>query len=203
MSAQKPPQMKVESWPIDRVKPYDKNPRKIPSTAVNAVASSIQKFGWQQPIVVSKDGVIIVGHSRYLAARQLGFTEVPVHVAENLSDEEANAYRLADNKTNELSDWDDKKLNEELAKLGSFDMSQFGFDLSKALGGGGEGEGQIVFTKELLEENNYLVFVFNNVMDWQVVKEKFGITAVDGLDSKQGYTKKGVGRIIDGKVLLK
>src|SRR3954467_13929888 len=75
--------MQIEMWSIDRVKPYDKNPR-INDAAVDAVARSLQEFGWRQPIVVDEDGVIIVGHTRYKAALKLGYTEVPVHVAVGL-----------------------------------------------------------------------------------------------------------------------
>ena len=83
---------------ISEIKPYENNPRNNDS-AVDAVAASIREFGWQQPIVVDKDGVIIAGHTRYKGARKLGLTEVPVVVAENLTDEQVMAYRLADNKT--------------------------------------------------------------------------------------------------------
>lgn len=111
---------------ISEIKPYENNPRNNDS-AVDAVADSIREFGWQQPIVVDKDGVIIAGHTRYKAARKLGLTEVPVVVAENLTDEQVRAYRLADNKTGELAGWDFSALEEELAGLAEIDMSQFGF----------------------------------------------------------------------------
>jgi len=73
--------MEVETWSIERPIPYARNPRKIPEAAVDKVAASIKAFGWRQPIVVDKDGVIVVGHTRLLAAIKLGFSEVPVHVA--------------------------------------------------------------------------------------------------------------------------
>lgn len=111
---------------IREIKPYENNPRNNDS-AVDAVAASIREFGWQQPIVVDKDGVIIAGHTRYKAARKLGLTEVPVVVAENLTDEQVRAYRLADNKTGELAGWDFSALEEELAGLAEIDMQQFGF----------------------------------------------------------------------------
>src|SRR3954467_15568559 len=100
--------MQIEMWSIDRVKPYDKNPR-INDAAVDAVARSLQEFGWRQPIVVDEAGVIIVGHTRYKAALKLGYTEVPVHVATGLSPAQARAYRIADNQTAALSAWDESK----------------------------------------------------------------------------------------------
>lgn len=119
--------MKVENKPIDTIKPYENNPRDN-DDAINAVANSIHEFGWQQPIVVDKDNVIIAGHTRYKAAQSLGLKEVPVVVASNLSDQQVKAYRLADNKTAELADWDTKKLDEELQDILDIDMTDFGFD---------------------------------------------------------------------------
>lgn len=85
---------------------------------VDAVAKSIQEFGWQQPIVVDKDGVIIVGHTRYKAAQKLGLDKVPVVTADKLSDKQVKAYRLADNKVADKTIWDNKKLLDELDGIG-------------------------------------------------------------------------------------
>jgi len=109
--------MKVEMVDIGKIKPYEKNPRKIPPEAVEKVMASIKKFGFRQPIVVDKDFIVIVGHTRLMAAKKLGMTEVPVHVAENLTDEQVRAYRIADNKTNEFSIWDELFLKAELEDL--------------------------------------------------------------------------------------
>ncbi|MCT3602242.1 site-specific DNA-methyltransferase [Lactobacillus acidophilus] len=119
--------MKVESKSIDEVTPYENNPRNN-DQAVDAVANSIKEFGWQQPIVVDKNMIIIVGHTRYKAAKKLGLTKVPVVVATNLSDEQAKAYRLADNKSGELADWNEDLLTDELGSIDDIDMSDFGFD---------------------------------------------------------------------------
>src|SRR5437762_11892201 len=98
--------MTVEVWPIEKLIPYARNPRQIPQIAIDKVAASIQEFGFRQPIVVDEKAVIIVGHVRLLAAQKLGLTEVPVHVATGLTAAQANAYRLADNRTNEEASWD-------------------------------------------------------------------------------------------------
>ena len=119
--------MKVQNVSIDSIKPYENNPRDNDG-GVDAVANSIKEFGWQQPIVVDKDNVIIVGHTRYKAAKKLGMDKVPVVVADNLSPEQVKAYRLADNKTGELTDWDTKKFDEELQDILDIDMTDFGFD---------------------------------------------------------------------------
>jgi DNA modification methylase len=119
----------VELCPIQQVRPYEKNPRLIPPEAIEAVANSIETFGFRQPIVVDEHGVIIVGHTRYRAALKLGIDKVPVHVARGLSAEQVQAYRIADNSTNTLSDWDLDMLNLELSDLPSFDFTDFGLDL--------------------------------------------------------------------------
>ncbi|MCR4411290.1 MAG: ParB N-terminal domain-containing protein, partial [Thermoguttaceae bacterium] len=92
--------MKIETWKLDRIRPYANNPR-LNDDAVDAVAASIRQFGFRQPIVVDPEGVIIVGHTRYKAALKLGLEKVPVHVATDLTPEQIKAYRIADNKTAE------------------------------------------------------------------------------------------------------
>lgn len=120
--------MEVRNLDINEIKPYENNPRNN-DNAVEAVANSIKEFGWQQPIVVDKDMVIIVGHTRYYAAKKLGYDTAPVVVASNLSDEQVRAYRLADNKTGELAEWNFKLLDTELQDILDIDMSDFGFEL--------------------------------------------------------------------------
>ena len=119
--------MEVLQVPIREITQYENNPRNNDS-AVDAVAASIRQFGWQQPIVVDKDGVIIAGHTRYKAAKKLKLKEVPVVVADKLTEEQIKAYRLADNKSGELAEWDFAALEEELAAISEIDMSAFGFD---------------------------------------------------------------------------
>ena len=120
----------VQIWPVDRPKPYGKNPRVIPEAAIDAVALSIKEYGFRQPIVVDEDDVIIVGHTRLLAARKLGMTTVPVHVAVGLTKAQAKAYRLADNRSSEFASWDKDLIHDELEELRKLD-----FDLSKTLFG--------------------------------------------------------------------
>lgn len=121
--------MNVQQVKIEKVKPYDKNPRKN-KAAVDYVANSIKEFVFQQPIVVDKDMVVIAGHTRLKAAKKLKLKEVPVVIADNLTEEQVKAYRLADNKTAEKAEWDFDLLTDELLSLQEldFDMEQFGFD---------------------------------------------------------------------------
>ena len=115
--------MKIEMWPIDRPVPYIRNARKIPQKAIDKVAGSLQEFGWRQPIVVDKNKTIIVGHTRLHAARKLGLKEVPVHKADKLSEAQVKAYRLADNRTGQESEWDDQLLSLELRELADYDIN--------------------------------------------------------------------------------
>src|SRR4051794_32193317 len=120
--------MHVEMRPVGSIKPYEQNPR-VNDAGVDAVAVSLKAFGFRQPIVVDERHVIVVGHTRYKAALKLGMTEVPVHVATGLTPEQARAYRIADNQTASLSQWDDGKLVEELMALqtAGFDLDLTGF----------------------------------------------------------------------------
>ena len=109
------------------ITPYEKNPR-INDQAVDAVANSIKEFGFRQPIVVDKDNVIIVGHTRWKAAKKLGLKTVPVLVADDLTEDQVKAYRIADNSTGELAEWDMEILADILPDL-PFDMADFGLDM--------------------------------------------------------------------------
>ena len=108
--------MHIVSMPIGQIRPYPKNPRKN-DRAVKTVAESLEQYGFQQPIVVDKEHVIIVGHTRYRAAQSLGLKDVPVLVAKELTEKQAQAYRLMDNRSNENARWDDGMLLEELQTM--------------------------------------------------------------------------------------
>lgn len=123
-------QMKIIDIEIKSLKEYPNNPRHN-DAAVDKVAASIREFGFKVPIVIDKNNVIVCGHTRVKAARALGLDKVPCIIADDLTDEQIKAFRVADNKTAELADWDFDKLENELAELADadFDMEQFGFDL--------------------------------------------------------------------------
>jgi hypothetical protein len=120
--------MKIELWPLAEIKPYERNPR-LNDAAVDAVAESIRRFGFRQPIVVDTEGVIVCGHTRWKAAQKLGLERAPVHVAKDLSPAQVRAYRIADNKTADLATWDLELLPGELAELQALDvdLSLLGF----------------------------------------------------------------------------
>ena len=121
-------ELKIVYMPPGSLKPYPANAKKHPPEQVKHIANSIREFGFRQPLVIDADNVIVIGHGRLLAAKELGLETVPVVRADDLTQEQIRALRLADNKTNE-SEWDFTALEEELAELAlDFDMSDFGFD---------------------------------------------------------------------------
>jgi hypothetical protein len=123
-------QDKVEVVEIDELLPYSNNPKEHPDEQVEKIASSIKNFGWDQPIVVDADNEIIKGHGRFKAAKRLGLDEVPIIRQEDLSDAEARAARIADNKTAE-SPWDDELLATEvdmITDVDDIDETALGFD---------------------------------------------------------------------------
>lgn len=128
--------MEIQSVPIDEVRPYHRNPRHISDEAVAKVATSLREFGWRQPIVVDEEMTVIVGHTRLRAAQSLGMRAVPVHVARGLTPEKVAAYRLADNRVGEESEWDRDLLQLELTDLNDrgFSLELTGFDEAELAG---------------------------------------------------------------------
>lgn len=123
------PADKVERWPIDDLLPYAQNSRTHSDEQVQQLAISMETFGWTMPILAAEDGTIIAGHGRVLAARVLGFTEVPVMVARGWTDAQRRAYTIADNKLAENAGWDLDALKVEMANLAelNFDIGSIGF----------------------------------------------------------------------------
>ena len=120
-------EMKIQMIPPEELIPYDRNPRRN-DKAVGVVMKSIEEFGFRVPIIVDPDMVIICGHTRARAALKLGLTEVPVVIADDLTEEQIKAYRLADNRVAELAEWDEELLRQELAKITGVDLAGLGFD---------------------------------------------------------------------------
>ena len=186
---------------VNDLVPYKNNPRKN-DESVDYVLNSIKEFGFKVPIVIDKNNVIVTGHTRLKAAQKLKMKEVPCIVADDLTEEQIKAFRLADNKVGEKSQWIDDLLNLEKFDIG-LDMSQFGFDdLLEEESTTKEKKPSNLDSMEIMafEHHDYIVFVFDNQMDWLKVVNEFGIKKVD---CGYGEIKKvGVGRVIDGKRLL-
>lgn len=132
--------LNIEYRSIESVFPYEKNPRNN-EEAVSAVAESIKEFGFKIPIVITGDNVIVAGHTRLKAAKQLGMTEVPCIIADDLTEEQIKAFRLADNKSAEIATWDEELLQEELSGILNIDMKLFGFE-----------EGETDFADEVVDD---------------------------------------------------
>lgn len=161
--------MIIQDLQIDSLREYEHNPRQN-EQAVEAVAESIKQFGFKVPVVVDKNRTIIAGHTRVKAARLLGMDSVPCIVADDLSPEQVKAFRLADNKTGELAEWDFDLLEQELAELTAFDVDMTAFGFDDALFDIDEpSEG------EVLEEHR------------ETLQERFIVPPFSILDTKQGY----------------
>ena len=117
--------MNIVDLDINELIPYENNPRNN-EKAIEKVAASIKEFGFKVPLVIDKDKVIVAGHTRYLASKKLGLSTVPCLIADDLTDEQVKAFRLADNKVSEFAQWDFELLNKELAEL-EMNMADFGF----------------------------------------------------------------------------
>lgn len=119
--------MEIKEFKVTDLKEYERNPRHN-DDAVEYVAESIKEFGFKVPIVVDKDNVIIAGHTRLKAAKELGLETVPCIVADDLTEEQVQAFRLADNRVSEFSGWNYELLDDELGKIDDINMEIFGFD---------------------------------------------------------------------------
>lgn len=118
--------MNIVDLNVNELIPYEHNPRNN-EKAIEKVAASIKEFGFKVPIVIDKNKVIVAGHTRYIASKRLGLATVPCLVADDLTDEQVKAFRLADNKVSEFAEWDFELLNKELNELADINMADFGF----------------------------------------------------------------------------
>ena len=197
--------MKVANRNLAELTPYAGNAKKHDSTQIANVAESIRQFGFVQPIVIDRNGVIVIGHCRALAAKKLGMKEVPCVCVDDLTPEQVNALRIVDNKSNE-SEWDLDILPDELADidLSGFDFD-FGLDKKKNKE---EIDGEVEFSEILGEENNYLVLQFKTDIDWLNAQSIFGLETVKSYSTRKdgkvakNMERKGVARVLDGAKVL-
>lgn len=191
--------IKVETRRIKDLIPAYYNPRKDLKPGdeeYEKIRSSIEGFGYVDPIIINRDGTIIGGHQRWKIMRDLGYDEIDCVVVDLDKDRE-KALNLALNKIS--GKWDEMMLDELLRDLDLELVMLAGFDLPDedlAVVQDDE-EPEVEFTEELLEENNYLVLKCDNSVDWLQVETFFDLKPVKDLDSKVGFEKKGIGRVID------
>ena len=180
---------------------------------LDAIAASLMRFGQQIPIVADGEGMIVAGNARYVAAQKLGWSHLAA-IRTELAGSERIAFAIADNRTAELAAWAEGDLGRILDELRAEDdalLAAVGFTpaeveelLAASAPGGGDAEAlpEVAFTAELMEESNYVVFVFGHTFDWQVVEEALGLTAAASLKNRPGYKQVGIGRVVDGRKLL-
>lgn len=205
-------ELKITYRKVEELVPYAKNPRKN-KEAVDYVARSIKEFGFKNPIIIDKDDTIVAGHTRLLAAKKLKMEEVPCITADDLTEEQIKAFRLADNKTGEFADWDDDLLGQELAQIFDIDMESFGFFADDEEKNGNsvvdeEEIGEEDFTAYIDETSQYIVLTFNTEADWNNAISIFGIKPVKQFSTRKdgkenGVTRTGIGRVIDGATAIK
>ncbi len=197
--------MKIEKVKIEDLKVAEYNPRTLSPVEMRTLKDSIKEFGLVDPIIVNKGegrkNIIIGGHQRVQAMKELGHETVDVFYLD-LDEKKEKELNLRLNRY--YGEFDFAKLKEydrdllvsvgfkdgELKKIDEILLSSEMLD------------SEMDFTQELLEENNYVIFTFDNKLDWQVIKEKFGLKPASALDSRKGYERVGIGRVLDGKKLL-
>lgn len=195
--------MEIVYKKLSELKPYENNPR-FNDDSVQYVANSIREFGFKVPIIIDRNNQIVAGHTRYKDSIELGLDEVPCIIADDLTDEQVKAFRLADNKVGEKSLWNNDFLNEELDALADmFDMNDFGFairiediDLEE------EAEPEVPIARELGEANNYVVLEFFTEDEWEEAILKLGLVKVSTSDKNKNIRRYGIGRVIKGADVL-
>lgn len=213
--------MEVLEKLIGEILPYEKNPRKN-DNAVERVATSIKEFGFNSPIIIDEQNVIINGHTRYKAAIKLGLETVPVVVAHGLTPEQIRAYRIMDNRSAEIASWDTDLLFKEIMdiiedesvplEITGFNVDELAVELGIQLKKEEKATkakekellGDMEFAEELLESHNYVVLYFDNELDWQAAKDKLNLTQVEWNKGMNGekFEKHGLGRVIKGAPII-
>lgn len=196
-------ELKIEYVNKSELKPYENNAKIHTPEQVEQIKQSIREVGFNDPIAVWHDNEIIEGHGRLLAVMQMDeIQEVPIIRLDELTDEKRKAYMLIHNKLTMNTDFDDDLLGAELDDITDIDMSDFGFIEEEANQENKKEDGDVPFSEELLLTHNYIVLYFDNDFDWEVAQEKFGLQKVKDLIPRKGQPK-GIGRVIDGKEVLK
>lgn len=186
---------------IKELKEYDKNPRKN-DQAVAKVAESIKNYGFKNPIIIDKNNVIVAGHTRLRASKKLGIENVPCIVADDLTEDQLKAFRIADNKVAEYSTWDQSLLKIELQDVGElftgFNLIDFEDDEENI-------KGEVEFTEVLGEEHNYLILYFDNSVDWLQAESLLELKEVKNFSTRKdgkisdGMLTVGIGRVLKGR----
>lgn len=197
---------------ISDLVPHPKNPNLHPENQIDAFSLLLEEHGWRLPICVSNlSGFIVRGHLRYYTALKLGETKVPVDYQDYENEIMEIADLTADNRIPEMAEMDEKLLNELLTEIRGVDeinieitgYTEDDLDkMNKKLNKKQAISPEVEFSEELHESSNYIVLYFDNDIDWLQALSLFGLKTVKALDSKEGFQKQGIGRVISGAVAL-
>ena len=190
--------------PIETLKPYGKNPKNHDKDDIDLIVRSIERNGWGDPLLVCPETMeVLSGNGRLMAAKKLKLENIPVVFApEGMSEKQKADLVIASNKLVEISGYN--KNLEILMGMYELNPEDFGMvDLEKELQVIDDSEPEMEFTEELFEEHNYVVLYFDNKVDWQTACEKFNIQNKKALDSRAGYVRAGIGRVMKGADVLK
>lgn len=188
---------------VNELKPFKKNPKNHNNRDIDLIVKSVERNGWGDPLLVCPETMeVLSGNGRLLAAKKLKMEQVPVvYAPEGLSEKQKADLVIASNKLVEVSDYNDNL--QELMDMFELNPEDFGMKaLEEELGNQEEVEPEIEFTEELREEHNYIILYFDNEVDWLTACEKFNIHNQHALDSRAGYTRSGVGRVVRGVDVL-
>jgi len=196
---------------IEELKAHPKNPNQHPDRQIKLLAELIRSHGWRVPVTVSnRSGFIVRGHGRFYAAIELNEESLPVDFQDYDSEESELADLVADNHIAELANMDEELLLEILKKIeqSDLDLELTAYDqgdldkLAASVGEKREEEPEVEFSEELHESSNYVVLYFDNDIDWLQALSLFELKTVKALDSKPGYAKMGIGRVLNGAEAL-
>lgn len=201
--------MHIEKIDISQIIPYAKNAKEHPREQIEQIKASIEDCGYNDLIAIDENNVIIEGHGRYEALRELGYTEIEVVRLSHMTEEQKKKYRIIHNKLTMNTDFDFGLLESELEDMSEDEKAFFGFDTFAEEFEEDEEEEkpEVKFTESLEEKHNYIVLYFENEVDWLQAETVFGIQRVKELSTrKDGKEMKkprmGIGRVINGAEAL-
>lgn len=201
--------MRIEKIHILQIIPYEKNAKEHPQEQIEQIKASIEDCGYNDLIAIDENNVIIEGHGRFEALRELGYTEIEVVRLSHMTEEQKKKYRIIHNKLTMNTDFDFGLLESELADMDDEEKAFFGFDTfaEEFEEEAEEEKPEIRFTESLEEKHNYIVLYFDNEVDWLQAETIFGIQRVKELSTrKDGKEMKkprmGIGRVINGAEAL-
>ena len=191
--------MQIKQIKTAELKPYQNNAKKHPKEQIDLLVRNIKRFGFTSPVLIDEEKNVIAGHGRLEALKEMGKETAPCVEMKGLTKKEIMALRLADNKIAEMGEWDIDLIDEELELLDADLLELTGFEKKEKII---EEKPEVDFSEELLEEHNYIVLYFNNSVDWLQAQSLLDLKTVSALDSKKGFLKMGVGRVMNGAKAL-